>query len=219
MRRIIDLSFPIHEGMRTFPSYWHPKVEIRQLGRHRVEKRESRKVVLGTHTGTHVDAASHFIPGGRSVDKIPLSILVGEATVVDLSNDSDSREISAADLRKALQGRKARRLVVRTGWSSHWKRSDYYSGYPYFSTEAIRWLLRRGLKLLALDTPSPDNPKNKRGNRPDSPNHKILLGSGVVLVEYLCNLEQVRANTIEFIALPLRLRNADGAPARCIAIE
>lgn len=218
MKRIIDLSFPIHEGMTTFPSYWHPKVEIRQLGRHQVEHRESRKVVLGTHTGTHVDAASHFIPGGRSVDRIPLSMLVGEATVVDLSNGGGCREITVTDLRQALRGRTIRRVVVRTGWSSHWNRSDYYSGYPYFSTAAIRWLLRRGLKLLALDTPSPDNPQHKRGSRVDSPNHKILLGAGVVLVEYLCNLDQVRAHTIEFIALPLRIRNADGAPARCIAI-
>ena len=50
--KIIDLSLPIEEGMMTFPTHWHPVVEITILGRHGIEGRETRKVVLGTHIGT-----------------------------------------------------------------------------------------------------------------------------------------------------------------------
>lgn len=67
-RNIIDLTFPIHEGMTTFPVHWHPIVEISVLGRHGIENRETRKVLLGTHTGTHMDAPRHFIPDGMTVD-------------------------------------------------------------------------------------------------------------------------------------------------------
>jgi kynurenine formamidase len=41
MRRIIDLTFSIHEGMTTFPVYWHPAVEITVLGHHESENRET----------------------------------------------------------------------------------------------------------------------------------------------------------------------------------
>ncbi|MDP6560837.1 MAG: cyclase family protein, partial [Candidatus Binatia bacterium] len=78
-REIIDLTFPIHEGMQTFPVHWHPVVEITQLGRLDVEARETRKMVLGTHTGTHMDAPRHFIEGGKTIDEVTLDILVGPA--------------------------------------------------------------------------------------------------------------------------------------------
>lgn len=79
--KIIDLSLSLHEGMMTFPSHWHPVVEISILGRHGIEGRETRKLVLGTHTGTHTDAPLHFIPNGKGIDEVPLEVLVGEATV------------------------------------------------------------------------------------------------------------------------------------------
>lgn len=37
--KLIDLIHPIHDGMPTFPAYWHPFVEISQLGRIAIEKR------------------------------------------------------------------------------------------------------------------------------------------------------------------------------------
>ena len=62
--KITDLSLTLEEGMMTFPTHWHPVVEITILGRHGVEGRETRKLVLGTHVGTHADAPLHFIPKG-----------------------------------------------------------------------------------------------------------------------------------------------------------
>ena len=51
----------------------------------------------------------------------------------------------------------------------------------------------------------------------NSPVHKIVLGAGVIQLEYLNNLRQVTAREFELIALPLNIRGGDGAPARCIA--
>ena len=71
----IDLSYNIEEGMLTFHTHWHPKVSIEQMGEIEKEGRESRKIIFGTHTGTHVDAPLHFIKNGNSIDKIPLEKL------------------------------------------------------------------------------------------------------------------------------------------------
>src|SRR5215470_18846099 len=77
MKRIVDLSYLLHDGMTTYPVHWSPPFEVTQLGRHGIEGRESRKIVMGTHTGTHVDAPRHFIPNGKTIDELPLDIFMG----------------------------------------------------------------------------------------------------------------------------------------------
>ncbi len=101
--KIIDLSLSLHEGMMTFPTHWHPVVEISILGRHGIEGRETRKLVLGTHTGTHTDAPLHFIPKGKSIDEVPLDVLVGEATVVNFAPAKPNQEIGIPALKQALE--------------------------------------------------------------------------------------------------------------------
>ena len=83
--KITDLSLTLEEGMMTFPTHWHPVVEITILGRHGVEGRETRKLVLGTHVGTHADAPLHFIPQGKGIDQVPLDVLVGPARVLNFT--------------------------------------------------------------------------------------------------------------------------------------
>jgi arylformamidase len=218
-KRIIDLTLPIHEGMATFPSYWHPRVELIQLGSLDHENRETRRLVIGTHTGTHCDAPKHFLAGGSSVDSLPLDILIGPALVIDLSDSLPGREIGVADIKMKLGDRRPERVVFRFDWSTRWGEQSYYTDYPFFSVDAGIWLSEKGVKLIGLDTPSPDNPVHCRGNVPDSPVHKIMLRSGIILVEYLCNLQALQIPEIELIVLPLKILGGDGSPARCVAIE
>jgi kynurenine formamidase len=111
------------------------------------------------------------------------------------------------------------RLIMRFDWSDRWGNLAYYSDHPYISDEAAQWLVDRGVRLLAMDTPMPDNPKNGRGTDNDSPVHKILLGDGMILVEYLCNLRELSRREVELIVLPLKLEKGDGCPVRAVAIE
>ena len=218
-RRIVDLTFPVHDGMTTFPAPWHPVVEITILGRHGIENRETRKVVLGTHTGTHCDAPRHFMLDGLTVDQLPLEILVGPAFVVDFSCAQPYQEINVSDFENLLGDRCPERLIMRFDWSVHWGNMRYYSDHPFISEKSAHWLIQRGVKLLAMDTPMPDNPKNDKGTDNDSPVHKIMLQHGVILVEYLCNLKEIGTQDVELIVLPLKIRDGDGSPVRCIAIE
>ena len=217
--KIIDLSLPIEEGMMTFPTHWHPVVEITILGRHGIEGRETRKLVLGTHIGTHTDAPRHFIPNGRTIDDVPLETLIGPAALADFTGASPLQEIDVADLKQRLGDQVPQRLILRTGWSDYFGHLKFYNEYPFLSENAAQWLVEQGVRLLAMDTPSPDNPAHSRGTPKDSPNHKILLGAEVVLVEYLTNLKAITASQVELIVLPLKLKGCDGSPARCVAIE
>ena len=214
----VDLSFPIREGMATFPSRWHPKVEVRRLARHSVEKRESRRVVLGTHTGTHVDAQLHFVAGGRAIDRFPAELMSGPAGLVDLRPAPPKKEFSLAELRAALgAGKVPPRLLVRFGWSRRYGTPGYFPLAPYLSLEACRWLAGRGVRLLGVDTPSVDCHDHGWRSACDAPNHRLLLGRGVFLVEALNRLDRLKSRTVELLVLPLNILGADGSPARCVA--
>ena len=218
-KRFIDLSMTIEEGMQTFWGYWHPFVEITQLGRHGIENRETRKITMGTHTGTHIDAPRHFIKNGKTVDEILLDQLVGRATVLDLSGTPDFTEIDVDVLSARLDGVNIERLILRFDWDLQLNKKRYYSDHPYLSEAACHWLVKNGCRVLALDTPQPDNPVNGRDGPKDAPNHQILLGAGVVIVEYLVNIREIKNTNVELIVAPLKIGAGDGAPARCFVIE
>jgi kynurenine formamidase len=129
------------------------------------------------------------------------------------------QEITVASLRQKLNNQVPGRLILRTGWSDYFGNLKFYNEYPFLSEEAAQWLVEQGVRLIAMDTPSPDNPAHSRGTPKDSPNHKVLLGAQVVLVEYLTNLKSITTPEVELIVLPLKLKGCDGSPVRCVAIE
>ena len=217
-KKIIDLTMLIKEGMQTFPTHWHPLVEITQLGRHGIENRETRKITIGTHTGTHIDAPSHFIKDGDTVDGIPMELLVGFASVLDLTNFGPKTQLSKNDLVQALGERSAERVLMRFDWDINLGTMSYYDDSPYLSENAAQWLVDQGCCLLGMDTPMPDNPQNGYNCSIDSPIHKILLGNGVILVEYMVNLSLLNQPVVELVIAPLKIHNGDGAPVRAFAI-
>jgi len=218
--RIVELSHELREGMTTYPSPNHPRVEITQLGRHNIEGRATRRIVLGTHTGTHADAPLHFIPDGEDIAAIALDTFVGPAVVADLTPVEPLEEIGLDRLSRALGGRlRQPRVLLRFDWSRRFGELGFYTGSPFLSEDACAWLVEQGVRLLGMDTPSPDDPANGFGSERDSPNHFTLLGAGVVLLEYLANLDRLTSAEVLLVAAPLRVLGADGAPVRAIAIE
>lgn len=222
IRTVVDLTYPIHEGMITFDAPWHPKVRIEQLGRHTVEGRETRKVTFGTHTGTQIDAPLHFIAGGTSIDLVDVKCFVGPVTILDFSNLSENECLT----REMLAGKSlGQRVIFRFSWGKHWNTAKFYRGYPYFSRDAARHLIDAGVLLVGFDTPSPDDSRTVLkgkilGSAEDSPIHKILLGAGIVLLEYVAHLDLL--NDLagwNIAALPLRLQGGDGSPARAVLFK
>ncbi len=219
-KKLIDLTMMIEEGMQTFCAHWHPFVEITQMGRHGIENRETRKIILGTHTGTHVDAPLHFVETGETVENIPLDCLVGPATVLDFSHAADFQEISVSDLEETIGSNPKERLIFRFDWDKRaLGTSRYYTDHPFLSEDACIWLVENGCRLIALDAPQPDNPVNGLGAEKDGVNHRILLGSNIIIVEYLIHLNLIKKKVVDLVVAPLKIKGADGAPARCFVME
>lgn len=209
---IVDLTMDICDGMLTYPAHWHPRVEVNQLGRHGVEGRETRRLVMGTHTGTHIDAPRHFIRDGVTVDLIPLVQLNGPAILLDFTQ-RPVQEITKEMVVNAVAGRVCGRVLMRFDWDKFNDSSAYYRDHPYLTTEAAQWLIDRGCALLGMDTPSPDMSGDEKMFV-----HKRFLGQGVVLVEYLTGLSALPMEmSFHLTVAPLKLKGCDGAPARVFA--
>lgn len=208
--RIYDVSVPISA---TTPVYQgDPGIEIRQWAA--LAAGDAANVSLlhfGAHTGTHVDAPSHFIEGGSKVDAMPLDALVGAVRVILMPDDVDAIKASHLSA-QSLEG--ATRVIFKTRNSAFW--SDTTSGFrqdfTYITPDAARALVQSGVRLVGIDYLSVEKFQSERHET-----HQILLSNGIVIVEGL-DLREVTAGDYELICLPLKIAEGtgDGAPARAI---
>ncbi len=208
----VDLTYPIRDGMPSFSAPWHATVEVKRLGRIEEVGRETRSIRVGTHSGTHVDAPLHFVHGGAGIDTIALEVLVGPVQIVDLTHVPFGAEVSAVELGPSHL---SKRLILRYGWGCKWGGDAFYREVPYLSLEAADRILEEGVLLIGMDTPSPDSIGLVGPLETDSPVHKRLLKAGVVVVEYLANLDSLPdLQGWTLVALPMLVAGGDGAPAR-----
>jgi len=205
--------------MVTFASPNHPRVRVEQLARIEETGRETRRIEIGSHTGTHYDAPRHFVARGATIDEYDMDTFVGPAVVADLTPVAPLEEISLDRLRAALGGAPRHpRVLLRFDWDTRYVDGDFYAQSPYLARGAAAWLLESGIRLLGMDTPSPDDPRLGFGSDDDSPNHHTLLGGSVVLLEYLANLRALPP-VVFLVAAPLQIAGSDGAPVRALAFE
>ena len=213
----IDLSFLIESEMPTCGTPWHQTVKIHQMGTISEVGRNTHQIVIGSHSGTHMDAPYHFYQNGETIERLDLELMCGEISIVDLSfyGKGDVVTLNAIKHQKVTK-----RMLFVFGWNKYWKKDAYYKDFPYFSQEAIKYLIKNGMRFIAMDTPSPDNGNIIKNMKEDSPNHKELLANGVIIVEYLTNTQYLDKNKkYRIMALPLKIAGADGSPCRVIAEE
>ena len=203
--RIFDLSYPIHDHMFRFQADYHPDVQVEQTGTYEKNLCVVHKLTLGTHAGTHVDAPAHFFPDGTTIDNVPLEMLVCEAVRVDLRPTLPLRQIEPEDVARA-EVRPGDSVLLQTGWEDRWG-TDFYVDPPALTLIACRQLLDAGAASLAVDFPL------------GLDIHREVLGRGKILIENLTGLHALTATRLRLIALPLKIRSGDGAPARVVAIE
>ena len=170
-------------------------------------------ITMSVHNGTHADARFHFDPKGDSIEKAPLDIYLGRATVVDLAQtffrSKEKHLITTEDLKPHAEEIAATsRLLVKTG---RWSDSTIFPNQiPVIAADVPAWLQKNGVKLLGLDLPSMDEIDSK-----SLQNHHALSSAGIAIVESL-DLSAVTLGIYNFAALPLKIAGADGAPMRAV---
>jgi len=203
--KLLDVSVPLVAGLPAFPG--NPAFELQPIKR--ISEGGSSNVsrlVLGTHTGTHVDAPKHFFDDGAGVEALRLDLLIGRARVVEITRRGGigPEELAAAGLREDL------RVLLKTSNSALWNSDTFHEDYTHVTEAGARYLVEQGVRVVGIDYLSIE-----QFRKPGAPAHRMLLSNGVIIIEGL-NLAEAEPGMYEMYCLPLPITGGDGAPARVV---
>lgn len=216
--KIVDLSLVLEDHMMRYPSPYLPDVEVKPAATHAEHGRSAQIVRFGTHVSTHIDAPFHAIPKGWTVDQIPPEYFLGAARVIHIPNRDANSPISKKDLESFKGLDRVEKLMLDTTWLKRtWGTKEYFTEGPYLTRDASEYLASLPkLHLLGMDFPNIDSKKDFVMGKPN-PNHQILLGRNIVLLENLMKLDEIDEHFF-LSALPARLVGGDGCPCRAVAM-
>jgi arylformamidase len=210
MKKYFDLSQSIENQMFYYPG--DPKPEIAPAKGIHPPWRVT-EIFLGSHTGTHIDAASHFVKNGKTIDQYILERFIVPGIILPLDGLSPDQAIEDTQIDEYLKYiSSGGAVVIRTNWDRYWGQ-ELYLRHPYLSPSAARSLASAGSGLLGIDALNVDSTILETHYV-----HDILLGKDVLIVENLKGLDQLQAGEIyQFSFLPLPLPGLDGSPVRAVA--
>jgi len=206
--QIIDLSHYLEPGMSLFPGDAPPLLQ--ETGDHEYRKTQ---LTLGNHLGTHVDAPSHLIRDGASLDQLDISRFFGLSLLVDVGAYAGGRIPEQVFRPHEEILSHCQFVTLKTGWARRWGSPGYLTGYPLLCPEAARFLTRFPLSGVAMDCLSLDPVEGEQEI------HRILLGAGFLSVENLTWLDKILGEVFLLSALPLKWRDSNGSPVRAMAFE
>jgi arylformamidase len=200
---IIDITPDLHPGI----SVWDgdtPFQYKKNLDMEKGDPWDSGSIQMSLHTGVHADAPAHFIPEREGISEVPLENYLGPALVF---SQIGKGKISVEDLKPAMQ-QNPERLLIKTCPGRNFDLIP--QEYSFFDESAANLIVKAGLKLIGIDTPSVDNPTAKILKI-----HRILGNANVSILENL-KLTKVNDGFYELIALPLKIVGGDASPVRAV---
>lgn len=209
--RIFDITVPISDSVPVYDG--DPKAHVDTVfSLENGDMANVSAICCGVHTGTHVDAPSHFISGGRTSADIDLGKLVGACRVIQIAESV--AEIGPDEI-SDISG--VERILFKTKNSAFWNDADskFRADYTSLSPKAAQILADKDIKLVGIDYLSIEKFESE-----DFRTHRILLESEVVILEGL-DLRGIEPGDYEMACLPLKYigGKGDGAPARTILIK
>ncbi|WP_456453628.1 cyclase family protein [Thermococcus sp.] len=186
---IVDLSVPLSDDTPSYPD--DPPVSVRLWAVIDRDGYYMNVLKLGEHSGTHVDAPAHFIPGGKTVDEMPLEKFIGEGIVLDVRDGNGPIRLDEIP----DEGYFGRIVLFLTGGRE-------------LSPEVALFLVAEGAKAVGTDAMSIG----------DDAVHRILLSEDVPIFENLTNLEVLLGMEFTFMAFPLKIEGGSGSPVRAVAV-
>ena len=198
--RYIDLSVPLNEKTPVYPG--DPKTKINKCGVLETNGYQDSYLCVGTHVGTHVDAPSHMLKGGKQLDEIEIGHFTGRGVYVPIGKEFDLTSIQRAVIQEDDI------VLFHTGMSDIYHKREYYSNYPALSEDVAHYLVSKKVKMVGVDMCSVDHEP--------FPVHHIFLKNNILIIENLTNLATLNNKTFMVYAFPLRV-SLDGSPTRVVA--
>ncbi|MEN9503280.1 MAG: hypothetical protein RI964_2565 [Pseudomonadota bacterium] len=224
--KVVDLSHTIATDMPLWPG--DPAVEFQDVAQFDTDGYYLRKLTIGEHSGTHMNAPNSFHKGGIAIDAYQPQSLVVKAVVIDIRAQTQMNADYALTRQDVLNwestyGRIPAGSVVLlyTGWQAKWNNptaffnedADGNLHFPGFDGSTTRFLLKqRGIKGVGIDTHGADPGLDTRYQT----NTQVLAQNGIVL-ECLDHLDQLPATGTTLVLGMLRLKGGSGTPLSVMA--
>jgi len=210
----VDLTWPLSPEVPRLSSFPAPRIErVASIPDQRLNITELSMIV---HIGTHVDSPRHFFSDGPALEDVPLRRLMGPGVVwhIDKPLEGTIEPEDLERLRPRVESGDI--LLIDTGVARHVGTPEY-DRHVALSVTGARWLVERQIKMLAMDTATPEIPIHRRPPGFNWPVHRTLLRDGVLIAEQVANAGSLAGSRAEFLFLPLNIFGGDGAPARVLA--
>jgi arylformamidase len=215
--RFIEVSHPVMAGMKTYPGLPEPSVSVDMSYEASHERYQGRaeffiaSLHLCGNTGTYVDSPIHRYRQGADLAGLPLERLAEMETVIfDCSEGERAigpEALAGADLRY-------RAVLIRTDFSQHWGKPEYFSEpNPFLTAEACELLVRAGALFVGIDSLNIDDTAD-----PSRPAHTTLLGAGIPICEHLTNLAAVPESGGRLHAVPIAWVGGASFPVRAYVV-
>ncbi len=203
MRKFIDLSHEYTDAMPVYPG--DPAVTLTPIAEIAADGYADHRICAGMHVGTHIDAPAHMIAEGASLNDFPLSRFQGVGVVVD----ARGQQVLTEDLLQELDIHPGNVVLIWTDWSKHYRTDQYYQDWPYMTAEFANALTAKGVSIVGMDTPSPDEIDS-------STIHNIFFEKDILLLENLTDISALRGYKLFRVhAYPIKYA-ADSAPVRVV---
>jgi len=214
---VVHIGRPLQQSAK-----WKGGTSLRRAG---PDKLPETAVHYPQHGFTHVDAPCHMIRGGAALEDCRLSQLCNWASLVDVSDTVPSGAVTAELLEaRAGHARPGDILLLRSGLSERFSSEspEYTHESPYVDASGSRWIAENGFCALAIDFPQ-DYLAREMSRRVvrthEFTEHQIVLGAGLMHLEHVRGLDQLKTERVFLAGLPLRLAGrADGGPASPVVL-
>ncbi len=191
---IIDISRELF-SVPAYPGDPVPSKRIvRGFDRETPDICQLTELTLGSHSGTHIDAPRHFIPGGLDVEHVGLRRAYGRCKVVETATPIEL----TADMVDEYTHDGTKRLLLKGGFE--------------ITPESAQRMVDDGIRTIGTEAPTVGG----EGTGPII--HRILLGAEILIIENL-DLSRAEPGYYTLSALPLRMADLDGSPVRAVLIE
>ena len=205
---LIDISFPIVQGMAIYPG--NPEfVFQRYLSLDGGDSANVSTINMGTHLGTHVDAPSHIISNGNTIDEISLESLNGNTLVLDLRGVDEINE-------EVLAFREIKKddiVLLKTNNSDYYLGKNILNDYVSLTYNAAAYLAELKIKMVGIDYMTIERPRERRIKEKSI--HRELLKAGINIIEGI-DLRNVSCGQYHLHCFPLPIQGADGSPVRAV---
>lgn len=204
--KIIDISMAIRPDMPVYKNLAGKRPAIEVISDFNTGDIYESRITMDMHTGTHMDAPRHMIADGGTIGNAALEKHIAKCTVIDLTHISGG--ITASELMPCTIP--SGYFVLLKTRNSFVDRFD--ESFVFLEEGGAKLLKEKGVIGVGIDSLGIER------NQPGHPTHKLLLGSGITILEGL-RLRHVAEGEYTLIALPLKIEGAEASPVRAVLLD